>query len=331
VENELIGLFFIALVFGLIATPLFRLLATCLNIVDAPDGHLKRHSKPTPYLGGVAIYTSFWVISYYVFWPAENLWGLFLGTTIVVFIGLIDDLFLLTPIKKFIGQVLSGICLVWFGFCLDVELPFCIDKAVSVFWIVSLMNAMNLVDVMDGLATLISIFASLGLLYYAIYFNLHDLIVLLIILLGLLVAFFFYNSPRATIYLGDTGSMFLGGVVSAASLSITWGDLNKEYFLGYLIPIIILGVPIIEILSLIIIRRFKGIPFYNGSPDHFVHYLQGKKWSKELVLIYTATYSIILILFSALIATTKVNILTLLLISISLLASWIAIVFKNKK
>ena len=106
--------------------------------------------------------------------------------------------------------------------------------------------------------------------------------------LGALVAFLWYNKPPARIYLGDAGSLFIGGFLATVPFLLHWGTYNQY---GYLAPIIILAIPLLECYSLILIRWYKGIPFYQGSPDHFCLYLQGGGWSKSVILTYVMALS----------------------------------------
>lgn len=312
----------------LITVPFARHLALYLNIVDVPDFFLKRHSKVTPYLGGAAIFVSFWVIlSLFLGIYHCNLFGLLIGSSLICIAGLIDDILVLSPFQKLKFQLLAATILVIFGFSLDFHSPFYLNKALSLFWIVALMNAFNLVDVMDGLATIIGIGIGCGLLGYAFYLKQDLLASMLLILLGAQLGFFYHNRPRATIYLGDAGSMLIGTILAVISLKINWICLGEKNFLNYLIAPIIFGIPLIEVISLILIRKFKKIPFYNGSPDHYIHYLKNKGWCEWSILRYTLAYCGLLSLFSLCVAFSKNQLALLLCFGILLQGLWIYVVF----
>lgn len=323
-----IKLFFAAFPAALFSVFVFRKLALYLNIVDMPDGGLKKQAKPVPYLGGLSLYVCFWV-TMFVFTPCFcNMWSLFVGTTIVVILGLIDDIVALTPSQKMFGQVLAGIWLVSTGFCLAIELPLYLQWAISLLWIIGLMNAFNLVDVMDGLCVTIAAGSTLGIFGYALYLEQLDLATMLTVFCAGLVAFFWFNSPGATIYLGDAGSMLLGVIMASLSLSVRWEVLHNNQFVNLLVPAIILGIPIAEIISLIVIRRIKKIPFYQGSPDHFAHFLQRKGWSKWQILLYTALCSLGLTAMAMLVGFGHLSLTSLVLMTSALFFIWIRVVYK---
>lgn len=310
--------------------PFAKKMALYFNIVDIPDSCLKRHHKTTPYLGGAAIFISFWTVACcfldlhsYVFF------GLLIGTSLIFLAGLVDDIFLLSPLQKFGCQLAAATVLVKFGFYLDLGWILYLDKMLSLLWMVTLMNAFNLVDVMDGLSATIGFWIGCFLFAYAFYLGQDALCNILLILLGSKLAFFYYNRPRATIYLGDAGSMLIGAMLAAISLKIKWADLGGGVFLDYLIVPIIFGIPIIETISLILIRRFKKIPFYNGSPDHYIHYLKHQGWQEWRILQYTSVYSLLLGLFSMLVAFSGVNFFLLLSTGVLLLIVWIHVVFSK--
>lgn len=311
----------------LFTIPAFRALAVRLNIVDVPDGNLKKHCRATPYLGGLAIFVSLWLVLVFLKHNYLLLQGLFFGTFLVLITGLVDDIFLLSPFKKLIGQLLSASVLIYYGFYLDLAWPLYLDKFLSLIWLIGIINAFNLVDVMDGLCVTIGTGATIGLMGYAWYFHQIDLVIILSTLLGALLAFFCYNCPRATIYLGDAGSMLLGAILAAIALKINWYSHENCSFLNYLVAPVILGIPIIEVLSLILIRKFKKIPFYNGSTDHYMHYLKRKKWQEWLILLFTFLYQLLLFMLSLIIFTKKFTIFTNFVAGLLLLGLWIYVVF----
>lgn len=271
------------------------------NIVDNPDGKLKNHARPTAYLGGVALYVGF-LCSLALFFPFEGSFALFfIGITLLFFVGLLDDLRPLSPLQKFGGQMLAAFCFLKAGFYLKEHFfTWVLGIPLSFLWILTVINAFNLVDIMDGLATTISFGAALSCMVMAFYFDQPQVALLFAALIGTLVAFFWYNKPSAQIYLGDAGSLFLGGVFAASPFLLPWGT-NTLY--GFLAPIVILGIPLLELLFLIIVRTKKGIPFYLGSPDHFAIILQRRGWSKYHILggclFLSVVFALIAFLFLA--------------------------------
>ncbi|MCX5922781.1 MAG: MraY family glycosyltransferase [Candidatus Dependentiae bacterium] len=272
--------------------PLCCIIARRLEFIDEPDGKIKVHKTATPYMGGVAVYVGF-LVAFCLIYPFENNMLLFFtGSTLLLFIGLIDDLIVLRPYQKFFGQLLAATCFLKAGLYLKAQffsnywnLP------LSAFWMLLIINAFNLVDVMDGLATLLAICATSSFLALAIYFNQPSVIILLCAFLGPLLAFFWYNKPTAKIYLGDAGSLFIGGFLATVPFLFNWGIYTIS---GYLTPIVILAIPLLEVGTLILVRTYKKIPFYLGSPDHFSIYLQRNGWSKWAILGYVLLLSLVL-------------------------------------
>jgi len=289
---------------GLYLVPVMIRAAKKLNLLDCPDGKIKNHKIPTPYLGGVAVYVSFIATLALVYpFAQQPLWFL-LGTTLLLFVGLIDDFNVLTPLQKLGGQLFAVVCLLKGGFALKSRFfSDYINIAASAFWMLSVINAFNLVDVMDGLSSLLALVATASFIVMALLLKNYLLSLFLMPFFGALLAFFFYNKPPAKIYLGDAGSLFVGSFLAATPLLVHWtqelntyralpsfaqGNVFFETAISALVPILIIGVPLLEVTSLVVIRKYKKIPFYNGSPHHFASYLRRKGWSVVRVLAFAA-------------------------------------------
>ncbi len=286
--------FGVSLLFSFYIVPFFRAVALRFNILDAPDGRIKVHKKPTPYLGGLAVYCGL-LCGLVVTFPVTGNWLLFLiGITLLLFLGLVDDLTPLAPYQKFGGQLLVAFCFLRSGIYMKEHFFYNSENmAISVLWILTIVNGFNLIDVMDGLATTTALGATSSFMVISIALQQYDITLLLCAFLGSLFAFLYYNKPQASIYLGDAGSLFIGGFLATVPFFLKWGTYN---IYGYLTPIIILAIPIAEVVSLIIIRTYKKIPFYRGSPDHFCHYLQKNGWSRQGILWYVGSTSMVLAL-----------------------------------
>jgi UDP-GlcNAc:undecaprenyl-phosphate GlcNAc-1-phosphate transferase len=272
--------------------PLLIKTAFRFNILDEPDGKIKKHKKATPYLGGLAIYISF-IAVLSIAYPFENqiLWML-LGVTLLLFVGLIDDLKMLKPGQKFFGQLLAVFCFLKGGFSLKtIFFSDFLNVAISGFWMLLVINAFNLVDVMDGLSSVLAICSSIGFFVIALFLQQYEISLLLLAFLAPMVAFFLYNKPPAKIYLGDAGSMFVGGFMAAIPLLFRWGAIS---YYAYYTAVVVLGIPLLEVACLIIIRTALKIPFYRGSPHHFAIYLKHKGWGVLKVLIFSALMSFVL-------------------------------------
>lgn len=284
------GLFSFLLTYYLI--PLFIKAAHKSGLLDAPDGKIKVHDLPIPHFGGIAVFMSF-IATLALSFPFKNvvLW-LLLGSTLLLLLGLIDDLHVLKPSQKFIGQIVAVACFLKGGFSLkSVFFSSWINILFSAFWMLSVINAFNLIDVMDGLSSTVALVAAVTFFFLAYVAGLHGLTLLLVTFIGALLAFFLYNKPPAKIYLGDAGAMFIGGFLASVPLLFNWSfhALNAVYA-----PVIILAIPLLEVTALVFIRSAKGIPFYQGSPHHFSIYLQNKGWSKSRVLLFSAGAGLVL-------------------------------------
>ncbi|HEX2978534.1 MAG TPA: MraY family glycosyltransferase [Candidatus Babeliales bacterium] len=318
---KLVFAFLTSFLFTLYLVPLFSSIAFKLGVLDVPDGRIKKHEKPIPYLGGVAVYVGF-ILSLALTLSFDNrLIFLIVGATLLLFIGLIDDLINLKPYQKFAGQFIAAFCLVRSG--LYLKESFFLNNfwgiPLSMLWILSIVNAFNLIDVMDGLACSTAASAATAFFIFACMSQQWQVAFLLASFIGPVVAFLWYNKPPATIYLGDAGSLFIGGVLAIVPFLQTWSIYNPFAFIA---PAIILAIPLLEVGTLIVVRTYKGIPFYKPSPDHFSIYLRQNGWTKFNILLYVFSLSLGLFLSSLAIVLNKVSFLQFVLLSIIFSFIW---------
>ena len=270
-------------------TPRVREAAIRFGIVDRPDGHLKGQKEPVPYLGGIAIYLSFLLaLALTVDFSRETL-GLLLAGSIVVLVGLVDDLGSLKPWTKLAGQTVAVLVLVKSGIFIKLTfLPWPVAIALSIVWLLACANAFNLIDIMDGLSAGTAIVASLGLIVVAMLAGKDDTALVLAALAGSCLGFLRYNFQPAKIYMGDCGSLFLGLMLGAAAMNNAYTKTNR---LAAVAPALILGVPLFDMLFVMYIRRRRGLPVMLGSPDHVA--LRLRKWRlttrQTVVASYAAT------------------------------------------
>lgn len=321
-----------AVLVSFFTTPLFIKIAFARGILDQPTS-LKNHREPTPYLGGVAVYSSFLIVLALFFPVYWNLSLFLIGATLLLLVGLVDDLVPLSAFYKFWGQIIAALCFIKGGFSLKQEFlglftlyPFMplFLIFISFFWILTVINAFNLVDIMDGLATTCALGALGGFLIFSCCYSVYSVSLLVVICIGSLVGFLYFNKNPAKIYLGDAGSLFIGGIIATIPFMIPWGMYTH---FGFLTPVIVMGVPLIEVLSLIIIRTWKGIPFYLGSPDHFAHYLLAQKWPKMKILIFVSLINGFLIAIAFLFNTGRISLLYTCLCLSALLVAWCATLY----
>lgn len=259
--------FFLAYFLAIWATPMAREAALRFGVVDAPDGKLKNHREPVAYLGGLAVFGAFLLSIGMTFEFDRDLLALLLASTIVATVGLIDDFGALTPKPKVLGQVVAVFVLLKAGIMVQVAfLPWWARLVITVVWLVGMSNAFNLTDIMDGLASGLGVIAASFLLVVALLNGKFMVAAFTVALVGALLGFLRSNFHPATIYLGDCGSLFIGLTLGALAMVMDYTAVNP---LGWLAPLYILAVPIIDTLYVIVLRLRAGRKIYYGSPDHF--------------------------------------------------------------
>jgi UDP-GlcNAc:undecaprenyl-phosphate GlcNAc-1-phosphate transferase len=259
--------FFLAYLLALVGTPMARDAALRFGVVDRPDGNLKNHREPVAYLGGLAVFVAFLLSIGMTFEFDADLLALLLASTIVATVGLIDDFGALTPKPKVIGQTVAVFVLLKAGIAVQLAfMPWWLRIVLTVVWLVGISNAFNLVDIMDGLASGIGVIAATYLLVVAMLNGRFMVAAFTVALIGALLGFLRSNFYPATIYLGDCGSLFVGLTLGALAMVMDYTAHNP---LGWLAPLYILAVPIVDTAYVMILRVRAGRKVYFGSPDHF--------------------------------------------------------------
>lgn len=262
----LILTFVLALMLSLYGVPLARQAALKYHIVDAPDGRLKHQREPVPYLGGFAIYLACLVSLTFTFEFRQDILGIFLAGTLVMMLGLIDDFGVLTPRTKLAGQLLAVFVLIKSGIRIEIAaVPEWLDLILTVFWMIGIINAFNLLDIMDGLAAGIGAIGAIFLLIVALLNGDTATAFMLAALIGSLLGFLRYNWQPAQIYMGDAGALFVGLMLGAMAMT---GEYTGEHHISLLSPLLIFGIPIFDTLFVMYIRYLRHLPIFLGSPDH---------------------------------------------------------------
>ena len=278
--------FFLGLLIALYGVPIARQAALKYGIVDAPDGQLKHQKEPVPYFGGLAIYLAFLISLAFTFEFRQDVLGIILGGTIVVMLGLIDDFGVLTPWTKLIGQLLAVFVLIKSGIRIEIAaFPDWVDLLLTVFWMVGLINAFNLLDIMDGLSAGVGAVSATALLVAALLQGDQAIAFMLAALIGSLLGFLKYNWQPARIYMGDTGAMFIGLLLGAMAMI---GKYPSDHPLSLLTPVFILGIPIFDTLFVMWIRYQRGLPIFWGSPDHIA--IRLRHWGMPVPQIVLVSY-----------------------------------------
>jgi UDP-GlcNAc:undecaprenyl-phosphate/decaprenyl-phosphate GlcNAc-1-phosphate transferase len=298
----------LAFLLSLYGVPVARQAALKYGIVDAPDGRLKHQSEPVPYFGGLAIYLSFLMSLAFTFEFRQDVLGIILSGTIVVMLGLIDDFGVLTPWTKLAGQLLAVFVLIKSGVRIEIAaLPEWLNLVLTVLWMVGLINAFNLLDIMDGLSAGVGAVSASCLLVVALLQGDQTIAVMLVALLGSLLGFLKYNWHPARIYMGDMGAMFIGLLLGAMTMIERY---PSDHPLSLLTPVFILGIPIFDTLFVMYIRYRRGLPIFWGSPDHIA--IRLRHWGMSVPQIVITSY----------VATAVVGIVGLLMLSVSQEVGW---------
>jgi len=288
----LIGWGFLAFLMTYILTPLVRRLAFRVGALDQPDPR-KIHHQPMPRLGGLAIYLVFVVIVFFSQSWDIRLLGLLLGGTIIVITGIIDDIRGLSAWVKLLVQILAAFILFIVGIRVDfLTNPFnglvmlgSFAAPITIFWIVGITNALNLIDGLDGLATGTAAIASATLGVIALMEGNIMIATLDFVITGACLGFLRYNFYPAKIFLGDSGSLFLG--FNLAALSVL-GLTKSATIISLIIPVVVLGIPIMDTSFATLRRYLQHKPIFQPDKEHFHHRFLEKGWSqkKTVLVIY---------------------------------------------
>ena len=267
---------------ALVLTPLVRAVARRHGMIATPKTD-RWHKKPTAMFGGVAIWLAV-VVSYLIFIRPSTgqSWAHFPGSfvdvvigaaTFLFLIGLVDDLVHTKPYQKLIGQVMGSAFIVYYGLTLPWTSYSALNVAMTIFWLIGITNAVNLLDNMDGLAAGIAIIAS-GFLALSFLTTGHFTEALLLLTFaGALLGFLVYNSNPASIFMGDCGSMFIGFFLASAALVNVSGGRSRSLLPVLAVPILVLFIPIFDTTFVTILRKLSGRAASQGGRDHTSHRL----------------------------------------------------------
>ena len=242
--------FVIALLASFLLTPYIKKLAFAIGAVDKPDKR-KVHTHIMPRLGGLAIFLGC-VLAVVCSLPiTRDLMGILLGGAWIVIVGILDDKYSLPAKVKLLGQILAACILVAFDIKIEwlnnplggyfyleyLSIPF------TIFWVISFINVVNLIDGLDGLAAGVSGIASITIILVAVHQGYYPVATMTAALAGGIFGFIHYNFNPATIFMGDTGSMFIGYML--ASIAI-FGAVKSAATIALIVPAVALGLPIMD-------------------------------------------------------------------------------------
>jgi len=266
------------------------------GVLDMPGEH-KRHRFPTPNLGGISIFLGFWAAIFFAYrnYPALSgelghfLYYVVAGGIIIFLIGLIDDLSGLTAPVKLISQIITGLILYAGGLqIMVIYIPAVgpvslggLSLPITLLWLVGVTNSINLIDGLDGLAAGVSALAALALLFVGIAFELMTVIAFSAAIIGVCLVFLYFNHYPAKIFMGDSGSLFLGYLFAVISIIF---PIKSYTTAAVFIPLVALGVPMLETVVAFIRRTARGQKFYKADNRHLFHYLAMMGMTKSQVV-----------------------------------------------
>jgi UDP-GlcNAc:undecaprenyl-phosphate GlcNAc-1-phosphate transferase len=257
---------------ALVLTPVVRAVARSIGMVAKPKTD-RWHKRPTAMLGGVAIWLSA-VVSYLIFIPSTVYgWVIIGASTFLFLVGLADDLIHTKPYQKLIGQVMGSAFIIYYGLSLPWTSYHSLNMALTIFWLIGITNAVNLLDNMDGLAAGIAIIASSFLALSFLSANQTNEALMLVVFASALLGFLVYNSNPASIFMGDSGSMFIGFFLASAALVNVSGGRSRSLIPVLAVPILVLFIPIFDTTFVTILRKFSGRAASRGGRDHTSHRL----------------------------------------------------------
>lgn len=326
--------FMLCFMASLLLTPLAKKLAIAIGAVDKPN-YRKVHQKIMPRMGGLAIFLSF-LIGLLILRPQDPYnWPIITGSFIVVLTGLLDDKFELSPKLKLAGQLLAALVVVVIGgvHVEFINLPFggqlefgFLSIPLTILWIVGVTNAINLIDGLDGLAAGVSSIALITISFMAFLKGDPYVMSVAIILLGSTLGFLIYNFYPAKIFMGDTGALFLGYMMSVVSLL----GFKNVTVLSFVVPVIILGVPISDTFFAIIRRFVHKKPLSAPDKSHLHHCLLrlGYTHKQTVLIIYaiSAMFGLAAIIFSMATIWGALLVVAVLIIAIELFVESIGLV-----
>lgn len=311
IEYEHLLAFSVGLIVAFFATPIARRIALRAGAVNVPHDNRRMHKKPMPLLGGLAIVAGFVVAIVYGFASRDlpeflfflrqpKSLGLIFGALIIIVLGIVDDIRVLRASIKFAFQLVAAVVVVATGTRItSITLPFTngardgmtyilgetIAFIISVLWIVGVTNAINLIDGLDGLAAGVSGIASISLFIVAVIRRQDDIALTAASLAGAIFGFLPYNFNPAKIFMGDTGSTFLGFILATVAIE---GTMKSVTTIALAIPILVLGLPIFDTLFAILRRIANGRPISEADRGHIHHRLidMGLSHKMSVIILY---------------------------------------------
>ncbi|NQU95507.1 MAG: undecaprenyl/decaprenyl-phosphate alpha-N-acetylglucosaminyl 1-phosphate transferase [Candidatus Omnitrophica bacterium] len=283
--QDIFGAFFIAIIISYGFTPLARQIAFKIKLLDHPSSK-KSHAHPTPLLGGLSILLAFFTAVFFTTNINSQMYGILAGGIILMTLGMIDDKLGMMPKMKLSGQILAALIVYKAGVRVITFEDYYVSMFFTVFWIVGITNAFNLLDNLNGLSSGI---AGISAIFFGVMALLNSQVyvaVLAFALAGACFGFLKHNFPEAKIFMGDSGSMFLGFTLACIAILGSWE--TEKISLSFCLPILVLGYPIFDTTLVTFLRIKEKRSIFIGGKDHSSHILAslGFKKKRAVVLIY---------------------------------------------
>jgi len=274
----------VALALSLVATPVVAWLARRFGAVARPRAD-RYHQRPTALLGGIAIFLGFAATTAGLAGtPSSPLALVLYGASAMFALGLVDDIFSLRPWMKLLGQVLVAVIFVLRGPRLVYTFVPGLDSVITVFWLVGITNALNLLDNLDGLAAGVTVIAAAFLTYFFTQSGLDAEAVVSLALAGAALGFLSYNFPPASIFMGDAGSLLLGFTLASVTL-FNQSHRTRNLLATLAVPLLVLLVPILDTTLVTFARKAHGRAVSQGGTDHISHRLVALGFSDRATVL----------------------------------------------
>jgi UDP-GlcNAc:undecaprenyl-phosphate/decaprenyl-phosphate GlcNAc-1-phosphate transferase len=322
---------------SLLITPLVKKAAYKIGATDRPNKR-KVHQTVMPRLGGLAIYIAF-LSGVFILKPEnQSSASIIIGSGIIIICGILDDIYELSPKFKLLAQIVATSIIVFYGGLqiTFINLPFgglfefgYLSLPFTFLWVIGITNAINLIDGLDGLAAGVSSIALVAISGMAIIMGNMYVVTIGLILLASTLGFLYHNFHPAKIFMGDTGSLFLGFMISVLSLL----GFKNVTFVSFIVPIIILGVPISDTVFAIVRRLINNQPLSSPDKSHLHHCLLrvGFSHRQTVLIIYAmaAFFGVVAVVFSQIKLWGAVLLITVLLFFIEIIAEKIGLFGKE--
>ncbi len=300
----------VAFIVALIYVPIIKWVAIKTNTVDIPNNR-KMHQKPKPLLGGVAVFLSIvTVYGFYLKWQIPvQVYQMFTYAFILLVLGIIDDKYDLKAWYKLIGQIIVAVLTTkQLGGISSIEIygislyfTHVQGLIIEAVWFIVLINAFNLIDGLDGLATGTGILSFVTMLIIALMNNDMNNVVLFYIIIGSLMGFLFYNFYPSTIFLGDAGAMVIGYFVAILSIN----NYKTVTVTSLIFLMLIVFLPILDVLLSFVRRKVNGGDAFKADSLHFHHRLMRRGYSHQQTVLIMYGFMLIYVIGAILISITK--------------------------